>query len=287
MGSGAFLVAACRYLTPRSKRPSFDEGQWHAHDITPAIAPLLRRLVASRCLFGVDLNPMAVQLARLSLWLATLAANKPLSFLDHHLVTGNSLVGATPNDVRRQPSGGGASHTARRDASVIRQDGSVVRWRAASASGSSSRRRRTIRRRSSARKNEPWLRLQRRIRSLGRWLACARPVVRRMVLERGARPDRPRLASSRNQLLEGTCRLPTRCVRPASVDSDATRSQRAIDFFIGRWSFPEVFLDDAGPSGGASGFDAVIGNPPWDMVRGDSGEEDARNVAQGRGAASH
>ena len=66
----------------------------------------LRREIASRCLFGVDLNPMAVQLARLSLWLATLAADKPLSFLDHHLVAGHSLIGATPEDVSRQPGGG-------------------------------------------------------------------------------------------------------------------------------------------------------------------------------------
>src|SRR4026207_1736933 len=68
---------------------------------------LLRRRIPSRCLYGVDLNPMAVQLARLSLWLATLSANKPLSFLDHHLVAGNSLVRATPPHVPRQPPGTG------------------------------------------------------------------------------------------------------------------------------------------------------------------------------------
>ena len=59
----------------------------------------LRREVAQRCLFGVDLNPTAVQLARLSLWLTTLAADKPLTFLDHRLIAGNSLVGASPADV--------------------------------------------------------------------------------------------------------------------------------------------------------------------------------------------
>ena len=75
------------------------------HDVTPADRVALRREIASRCLFGVDLNPMAVQLARLSLWLATLAADKPLSFLDHHLVAGHSLIGATPEDVARQPGG--------------------------------------------------------------------------------------------------------------------------------------------------------------------------------------
>ncbi len=46
------------------------------------------------CIYGVDLNPMAVELAKLSLWLKTVASNKPLSFLDHHLRCGNSLIGA-------------------------------------------------------------------------------------------------------------------------------------------------------------------------------------------------
>ena len=61
--------------------------------------------MAQRCLFGVDVNPMAVHLARLSLWLTTLAAEKPLTFLDHHLLVGDSLVGASPSEVARQPPG--------------------------------------------------------------------------------------------------------------------------------------------------------------------------------------
>ena len=98
MGSGAFLVAACRYLASAAEDALVQEGRWHAHDVTPADRVALRREIASRCLFGVDLNPMAVQLARLSLWLATLAADKPLSFLDHHLVAG-------PQPRRRHPRG--------------------------------------------------------------------------------------------------------------------------------------------------------------------------------------
>ena len=62
-------------------------------------------LVAQRCLYGVDLNPMAVQLARLSLWLTTLASDRPLTFLDHHLATGDSLIGAGFRDLARNPSG--------------------------------------------------------------------------------------------------------------------------------------------------------------------------------------
>ena len=64
-------------------------------------APNIRRLIAERCLAGVDANPVAVQLARLSLWLTTLARGKPLGFLDHRLRVGNSLIGASPDDLRR------------------------------------------------------------------------------------------------------------------------------------------------------------------------------------------
>ena len=60
-------------------------------------------MIAERCLYGVDLNPMAVQLARLSLWLTSLARDRPLSFLDHRLHTGNSLVGSWLASLRRPP----------------------------------------------------------------------------------------------------------------------------------------------------------------------------------------
>ncbi len=95
MGSGAFLVAACRFLAELLVRA------WHAHNQMPKIPPdedeLLhaRRIVAQRCLYGVDKNPMAVDLAKLSLWLATLAQNHPFTFLDHALRPGDSLVGLT------------------------------------------------------------------------------------------------------------------------------------------------------------------------------------------------
>ena len=93
MGSGAFLVEACRQLA--------DEliEAWRVHDSVPEIPPddnetiLARRLVAQRCLYGVDRNPKAVDLAKLSLWLTTLAKEHPLTFLDHALRHGDSLVG--------------------------------------------------------------------------------------------------------------------------------------------------------------------------------------------------
>jgi hypothetical protein len=78
MGSGAFLVAACRYLAAAYECALVrDEGRL-AGDISPSDRATFRRLVAQRCLYGVDINPFAVQVARLSLWLATLAAERPL-----------------------------------------------------------------------------------------------------------------------------------------------------------------------------------------------------------------
>jgi hypothetical protein len=96
MGSGAFLVEACRALGERLVKAW---ARWP--DTRPAIPPdedeylHARRLVAQRCLYGVDRNPRAVDLARLSLWLATLARDHEFTFLDHALKCGDSLVGLT------------------------------------------------------------------------------------------------------------------------------------------------------------------------------------------------
>ncbi|HZT54001.1 MAG TPA: DNA methyltransferase, partial [Gaiellaceae bacterium] len=110
MGSGAFLVAACRYLADRlleaweqAEGPITVEGEPAAGRPDELLVPkdpedravLARRLVADRCLYGVDKNPMAVEMAKLSLWLVTLAKDRPFSFLDHALRCGDSLLGLT------------------------------------------------------------------------------------------------------------------------------------------------------------------------------------------------
>ncbi len=66
---------------------------------------LLTRLVMKRCIYGVDLNPLAVELAKLSLWLHTFTVGAPLSFLDHHLRWGNSVIGADVRTVERAMRG--------------------------------------------------------------------------------------------------------------------------------------------------------------------------------------
>ena len=96
MGSGHFLTSAIDYLA----REIIDAQERQAEQQgvetidTERDINWARRNVAQRCIYGVDLNPLAVELAKVSLWLRTLAAEQPLAFLDHHLKTGNSLVGS-------------------------------------------------------------------------------------------------------------------------------------------------------------------------------------------------
>lgn len=99
MGSGAFLVETCRYLADALI------DSWKAHDVRPAIPSdedevvFARRLVAQRCLYGVDRNSVAVDLAKMSLWLATLAKDHALTFVDHALRHGDSLIGLSRQQI--------------------------------------------------------------------------------------------------------------------------------------------------------------------------------------------
>ncbi|MFO0556336.1 MAG: DNA methyltransferase [Polyangiaceae bacterium] len=113
MGSGAFLVQACRFLSARLVEAwSLEEAAGRVVDLTGQVheprtsvesmppgvearAENARRIVAERCLYGVDLNPLAVELAKLSLWLVTLSKGRPFGFLDHNLRSGDSLLGIT------------------------------------------------------------------------------------------------------------------------------------------------------------------------------------------------
>lgn len=116
MGSGAFLVQACRYMSERlveawenleNGHPGevliTPEGAFSTGSSSERLVPadtneriaIARRVVADRCLYGVDINPMAVEMAKLSLWLITLQRDRPFSFLDHALKCGDSLLGVT------------------------------------------------------------------------------------------------------------------------------------------------------------------------------------------------
>ena len=108
MGSGAFLVAVCRFLAgwlvaawedpegpgfPPEFRAEWDKDLY------------ARRLIAQRCLYGVDKNPFAVNLAKLSLWLVTLSKELPFTFVDHALKEGDSLVGVSKAEISQAIEG--------------------------------------------------------------------------------------------------------------------------------------------------------------------------------------
>ncbi|MCZ6677710.1 MAG: N-6 DNA methylase [Candidatus Poribacteria bacterium] len=100
-GSGHFLVGVVDYLAEElvthPQAPSISD------DSDTEIAYWRRRVIES-CVYGVDVNPMAVELAKLSLWLHTVAKGEPLSFLDHHIRCGNSLIGAQIRDLSHLPT---------------------------------------------------------------------------------------------------------------------------------------------------------------------------------------
>lgn len=93
MGSGAFLVAAINYLARVYGQKLIDEGIDEDGIMDDEEFMQYKRLVAEHCIYGVDLKPTAVELAKLSIWLTTFAKDRPLTFLDHRLRAGNSLVG--------------------------------------------------------------------------------------------------------------------------------------------------------------------------------------------------
>lgn len=90
-GSGHFLVAAARRIATRLAALRSDEA-----DPTPALYSEAIHEVVGRCIYGVDINPMAADLAKVSLWLEAMTPGRPLNFLDHHIKVGNALLGTTP-----------------------------------------------------------------------------------------------------------------------------------------------------------------------------------------------
>jgi len=100
MGSGHFLIRACQRLGEEiATSPFTDDPESLGIGPNESAVAFWKRRVVENCLYGVDLNGMAVELAKLALWLETVADDEPLSFLDHHLRHGNSLAGAALDEL--------------------------------------------------------------------------------------------------------------------------------------------------------------------------------------------
>lgn len=278
MGSGAFLVAACRYLASAYEAALVREGVVTSADLGDADRVRFRRLIAQRCLYGVDLNPTAVHLARLSLWLATLAADAPLSFLDHHLRPGDSLVGASIEQIVRRPSPGGLKRRTGGPLPLFDEPfdealAGAVLPRVAMASQPDDRLE-TVRE-----KERVLARIGAIGSPLGRWKAvldlwCACWF---WDLPDAAPPPAafPDLAA---RVLGRAAGLPAHTAR--RYLERARRIARARRFFHWALEFPEVFYDAQGHPRADAGFDAIVGNPPWEMLRADQGDDAHRRRAR-------
>jgi type I restriction-modification system DNA methylase subunit len=103
MGSGHFLLAATDYLARAYGEACVREGKDGGVVMPDDCLLRYRRMVAEQCIYGIDINPMSVELAKLSMWLFTMHKGRPLSFLDHHFRTGNALVGGRIRDLGEPP----------------------------------------------------------------------------------------------------------------------------------------------------------------------------------------
>jgi len=260
MGSGHFLVAAVdrierRFSSYLAKRPlpgvmdelarlrkaaldGIEQAGGSIDGVEIENVQLLRRQIARRCIYGVDINNIAVQLARLSLWIHTFVPGLPLSFLDHNIVCGNSLVGiATVDEVNQLVKRGGAmplfDHSA--DALI-----------------------------GSARE------------AVGRLARLSEANAAEIAEARRAYEGQRRAVVPTARMLDvlAASRLPDWSERIAPEDFEAgsqviaqAHHGRAVELlgtltpFHFPIAFPAVFLRDR------SGFDVILGNPPWEKAR--------------------
>jgi hypothetical protein len=272
MGSGAFLVAACRYLADRLVEAWVAEGRTKAvasarhraagrvgadAEADQLLLEALRR-IAEHCLYGVDINPLAVEMAKLSLWLITMDRERPFGFLDDRLIAGDSLLGLTSieqlEELHMDPVRGRQLHAQTLDIA----DG----WRARLAQAADLRRRITASDVVTIRDVEHKARLLDEAQETSGSLAAVADAITATGLEaaklRGKSNDGAflNLEIRVSALDAGSGKLAAQ----ADAVIQAGRPAGTVPRLPLHWplAFPEVFADVAKP-----GFDAIIGNPPF------------------------
>lgn len=259
MGSGHFLVNACHQIT------NFVVETLHllpwTNESVEADPLAWRRRIVARSLYGVDLSLMAVELAKLSLWLASVADGKPLSFLDHHLRQGNSLIGARLEDLaqvlgrtppgpsRRESRARQAGQLSMLDDPAFSQHLTVATDLLASISARLADKLEDVKAQEADYEQvrselEPY----RLLADL--WTARHFGV-----------------ASDDQQLRSIAASLEGKTVDaiPAfrRLLAETAKLARSVHFFSWDLEFPHIFLAEADDLNHRPGFDAVVGNPPW------------------------
>ncbi len=277
MGSGAFLVEVCRQLAEALV------AAWYYHDCVPQLPPdedeLLhaRRLIAQRCLYGVDKNPMAVDLAKLSLWLVTLAKYHPFTFVDHSLRCGDSLVGLTREQIvnftwQSVAAGTGLAPKKKPSKRSVASPQSPTPDPRSLFSDPIAERMRTVteyrQRILAARDDKPYEQLRQELDVADEALSLARLTGDCVIAAFfSAAKDRERVArldTLARQLVQYLG--PQRRIEDRQPLTEAVASLHGGDHplqpFHWHIEFPEVFTVDAKgkPTGG---FDAIVGNPPF------------------------
>jgi len=242
MGSGHFLVSACDYVARRIAEVEADLAGKETEEAVQA----LKRTVAERCLYGVDLNPLATELAKLSLWLHTVAKGKPLSFLNHHLRTGNSLIGARVKDLERPPSG--KAHEIGLWESKLVQDLAkaigYLNFIKTSASASRS---------DIEEKKQRW-------ELVNAWIGKYKQAADVWL---SSHFDNSVSDDAFHKILEAAASGTMDGISDSPVFRQAQKIAAEKHFFHWELEFPDVFFDKYGRWLEKPGFDAVIGNPPY------------------------
>ncbi len=265
MGSGHFLIRACQYLAeqvatnPRAKDAS------HTGGAEESTLVYWKRRVAESCLYGVDLNPMAVELAKLALWLETVSVNQPLTFLDHHLRHGNSLVGTSVESLGVLP---GTELVSNRFEQQVKQrlprllDALVMIRRTPSDTVEHVKEKDKLFRRTFEPVRQPFL------LSAHAW--CSFFFAKAEERLNNTQYDGLIDALGQPKKFEAIASSP-----PCSI-AIQTCGPNGIAAFHWELEFPEVFFGEAGYRSDR-GFDAIIGNPPYDVL---SEKETGRDLSQ-------
>jgi hypothetical protein len=271
-GSGHFLVKANDVLGAEVARLRSGDEYPTERRIREA-----KREVLARCIYAVDLNPMAVELCKVSLWINASVEDRPLNFLDHHIKCGNSLIGATPelleDGVPYEAFALGRSGDDRELAKAFRKQNRDERKESKEGQGVQMGAFR------SAVTTEP--RVEYTAGDFSRVAQEDPAKAREVYAEYRADPERKKAKLEADTytaaffwpMPEGTDWAPTygelfRLQRqgPSAIrDPQQARIEAMAEdhnFFHWHLEFPDVFGDD-----GDGGFDVVLGNPPWEQIQ--------------------